>query len=70
MPIPSPVERPDLYDGYDGIPSTVPLTAEYLLSITPSHIKAAIEAKTGKPFIESVEAIVAEHNAHVKAYHG
>jgi hypothetical protein len=58
MPIPIPAERPDLYDFYDALPSTVPLTVEYLVSITPDHIKAAIEKKTGKPFIEAAQTMV------------
>jgi hypothetical protein len=52
-----------LYDFYDVLPSAVPLTVEYLLSITPDHIKAAIEKKTGKPFIESAQTMVDARSA-------
>jgi hypothetical protein len=61
--MPTPAERPDLYDFYDALPSAVPLTVEYLLSITPDHIKAAIEKKTGKPFTDVAQTMVDERSA-------
>ena len=42
--IPSPEERPDLYDAYDCQERT-PLSDEYLNAVLPEHVKAAIAAK-------------------------
>lgn len=50
MPIPPPSERPDLYDGYDY--QSESFSADYLIAVTPDHIKQALEKKHGKPFAE------------------
>jgi hypothetical protein len=61
--MPTPAERPDLYDFYDALPSAIPLTVEYLVSITPDHIKVAIEKKTGMAFIEAAQQMVDARSA-------
>ncbi len=51
MTIPSPDERPDLYDAYD-LPEKSRVTAHHLMAITPEYIKQMLEQKLGKPFAE------------------
>lgn len=48
MPIPSPQERPDLYDDYDGRrDAPKPGEKEYWDSVAPDHIKEMLAAKAG-----------------------
>ena len=42
--MPSPEERPDLYDAYD-CQERPPLSQEYHDAVTPEHVKAAIAAR-------------------------
>jgi hypothetical protein len=39
--IPTPEQRPDLYDGYDCQPRK-PLSPEYLQQAVPEHLRAAL----------------------------
>lgn len=68
MSISSSGERPDLYDGHDGR-SYAPTTVEYLMAITPEHVKAAIEAKQGKPFQEVAQDMARESWRRASIYH-
>lgn len=46
MPMPSPQERPDLYDAYDGRPDGAqPGEKEYWDRIVPDHIKQMLAEK-------------------------
>ena len=45
--MPTPAERPDLYDGYDFGQGSV-LSKQYSDSICPPHIKEMIEARARK----------------------
>jgi len=42
MSIPSPKERPDLYDGYDCQEPSEPASQKYWDSVMPAHVKKAI----------------------------
>jgi hypothetical protein len=42
LTIPSPEERPDLYDSYDFQEPRNPASREYWNSVTPEHVKKAI----------------------------
>lgn len=49
MPVPSPKERPDLYDDFDGRAEVVrPEEKKYWDRIAPDHIKDLL-AKKGQP---------------------
>jgi hypothetical protein len=52
MTVPSPAERPDLYDAYDLPDPPRKYTVEHWMSITPEPIKQMLEQKLGKPFAE------------------
>jgi hypothetical protein len=63
MPIPSPKERPDIYDDYDGRPEGIsPEEKEYWDRIVPDHIKEALAAKAGKKPDEAQPAEPAAQN--------
>ncbi|MDO3518145.1 hypothetical protein [Ralstonia pseudosolanacearum] len=50
MPIPSPEERPDLYDGYDFQEPKTPMSEAYWNRVMPEHLKKRIaERQTMKP---------------------
>lgn len=46
--IPSPQERPDLYDGYDCQAPQSPASKEYWDSVRPDHIKKLIAERQAK----------------------
>lgn len=46
--MPTPDERPDLYDAYD-CQERKPLSAAYLEGALPDHIKAALASKAESP---------------------
>lgn len=48
MPIPSPKDRPDLYDGYDCKEPRTPASDEYWNSVMPDHVKKAIAERRAK----------------------
>lgn len=49
MTVPSPKERPDLYDDYDGRPDGPrPGEKEYWDGIMPDHVKKAIEKRQNR----------------------
>lgn len=52
MTIPSPNERPDLYDAYDLPEKPRRFSAQHWMDITPDPIKQMLEQKLGKPFDE------------------
>lgn len=59
MTIPSPEERPDLYDAYD-LPEKSRVSAEHLMAITPDYIKQMLEQKLGKPFAEIAKEMASD----------
>lgn len=64
---PSPSERPDLYDDYDGY-SYQPLSVNDLMSL-PDHVKLAIEAKQGRPFKEVAQDMALQSWPRASMYH-
>lgn len=54
--LPTPQERPDLYDDYDGREATY-LSPGYIISTTPERIQKLLEQKRGKPFAEIAQAM-------------
>lgn len=52
MTIPSPDERPDLYDAYDLPEKPRQFSEQHWMDITPEPIKQMLEQKFGKPFSE------------------
>ena len=65
MPIPSPKERPDLYDDYDGRHEDItPAEKEYWNGVVPDHIKDLLAqkgvAKPAEPGSEPEPAAPAE----------
>lgn len=58
MTIPTPSERPDLYDFFDGHKGPPP-TVEYLMQVVPDEVKALMEARQGQPFAEIAKKIAA-----------
>jgi len=49
MPIPTPQERPDLYDDYDGRPDVAkPGEQKYWDSVVPDHVKEMLAQKSGQ----------------------
>lgn len=52
MTIPSPDERPNLYDAYDLPEKPRRFSAQHWIDITPKPTKRMLEQKLGKPFAE------------------
>jgi hypothetical protein len=48
MSIPTPQERPDLYDGYDFQEPRSPASQKYWDSVMPDHVKKAIAERANK----------------------
>ena len=48
--LPSPEERPDLYDGYDRAPSDRKMSRAYYDAVIPEHVKGALAARGVKLF--------------------
>lgn len=48
MTIPSPKERPDLYDGYDCQEPKNPASAEYWDGVMPDYLKKALAERAKK----------------------
>lgn len=46
--VPTPEERPDLYDYYDCQPPTNPASEEYWDSVMPDHVRKALEERKAK----------------------
>jgi len=63
MTIPTPSERPDLYDFFDGHKGP-PSTVEYLMQVVPDEVKALMEARQGRPFAEIAQMIATGKTAH------
>jgi hypothetical protein len=59
MPIPTPSERPDLYDDYDGQVYS-PTSLDYILSVTSDHLQRLIETRQGRSFIDIAKEQVAD----------
>jgi len=50
--LPSPAERPDLYDGYDCNPSDFKMSKAYYDAVVPEHVKKALAERNIKLFEE------------------
>lgn len=48
MSIPSPKERPDLYDGYDCQEPSKPASQKYWDSVMPENVKKALAERANK----------------------
>lgn len=64
--MPSPDERPDLYDAYD-LSEKSRVSAGHLMAITPDHIKQMLEQKLGKPFAEIAKEMATNYDGDADA---